>query len=198
MLAWLPMAAARTELMAGRPRVARELISTPLAAVRSQNLIHAEPQMTGILAQTNVRLGAADLAAQQADECWLALDRLVGQLRWALLLSIADVDARTTSRDGMSERLIGEADTARDAGATLFEAELLMAAARVGSPGAVSTRLTRVAPNIDGSLWTVRAQHATALVENDAGALRAVESTYRSMGYDGYADSLADALTANA
>ena len=68
MLAWLPMAACRAELMAGRPHVARELINTPLAAVRSQNLIHAEPQMQGLLAQALVRLDEADRAQREADE----------------------------------------------------------------------------------------------------------------------------------
>ena len=150
--------------------------------------------MLGILAQTTVRLGDPELAAGQADECWRSVDALVGQLRWALLLSVADVDARTTSRDGMAGRLIEEADAARDVGASLFEAELLMATARVGRPGSVADRLTQVVAHIDGSLWTVRAQHARALADEDEAALRDVESTYRSLGYDGYAESLANAL----
>ena len=160
MLAWLPMAAARSEMMAGRSRVARELISTPLAAVRSQSLIHAEPQMIGILAQSAARTGDIDVAVRQADECWAALDGLVGQLGWSLLISVADVRALTATRPEMIERLRAAADDARDAGASLMEAELLMAAARSGDAEHVIDRLDEVVTRVGGSLWVVRARHA--------------------------------------
>jgi hypothetical protein len=194
MLAWLPMAAARTEMMAGRPHVARELISTPLAAVRSQSLIHAEPQMIGILAQTSVRTVSVDQAVREADECWQALDPLVGQFSWSLLLSVADVAARTAPRPGLTERLVSEADDARDAGAFLFEAEMLMAAARVGIAEEVAERLLGVVGQVDGELWKVRGRHAAALAERDEAALREVEARYRTMGYHGYAEGVASAL----
>lgn len=194
MLAWLPMAAARAELMAGHSRAAEDLISTPLAAVRSQNLIHAEPQMVGIMAQARVRNGDTESARSLISGCWDALDTLVGQLEWSLLLSVADVSTHIGVRPGLVERLTDAADAAHDAGASLLEAELLMAAARVGAADVVADRLVTVASTIDGALWTVRAQHATALATGDVDALAAIGETYRTLGYDGYADGVAYAL----
>lgn len=193
MLAWLPMAAARSEMMAGHPRTARELISTPLAAVRSQNLIHAEPQMLGILAQTTVRLDDPDLARRQALEAEERVDTLEGQLRWALLLSIADVFVHLGPRDDLNRRLIDEASAASARGARLFEAELLMAAARSGAARSVCDRLGSLADEIEGDFWAIRARHAAALADEDLGEVDAIETSYRGLGYEGIADGLARA-----
>ena len=193
MLAWLPMAAARAELMAGRPRVARALISTPLAAVRSMNLIHAEPQMTGILAQTSLRTGLNAEASAEIEQCLQALEPLTGQMRWSLLVSIADVAARIGLDADLGPELLGAADDARAAGARLPEAELLMAAAKIGAVDGVE-RIDRLADRIEGTLWRIRAAQARALAESDEHALREIEVTYRELGYDGYADGVASTL----
>lgn len=193
MLAWLPMAAARSEMMAGRPRTARELISTPLAAVRSQNLVHAEPQMLAILAQTTVRLDDVDAARRQAIDAEARADVLTGQLRWALLLSVADVFVHLGPRTDLTERLLAEAAVAAERGAHLFEAELLMAAARSGDAASVAERLTALTALIDGQLWPIRARHAQALALDDVGELESIEHDYLALGYDGIATGVARA-----
>ncbi|MDJ0768507.1 MAG: winged helix-turn-helix domain-containing protein [Ilumatobacter sp.] len=189
MLAWLPMAAARSELAAGRARAARELILTPLAAVRSQNLIHAEPQMTALLAHANARLGDVEPAHRQAMIALESVDDLRGQLRWSLVLSVGEVLAAVGDSATALDLLLPNADEAHDVGAIVTEAQLLASAAMFGAAAEVVDRLDGLAPAIEGDIWPVRARHVRAIADGaDPEEFRRISSEYRRLGNNWLAD----------
>jgi DNA-binding winged helix-turn-helix (wHTH) protein/tetratricopeptide (TPR) repeat protein len=189
MLAWLPMAAARAELAAGRPRAARELILTPLAQVRSQNLLHAEPQMHALLAHANARLGDLESARHQASVSLESTAELQGQLRWALVLSLGEVLAALGERSTALDLLLPCADEAAADGAIVSEAQLLASAAIVGAATEVAERLERLVDGIEGTIWPVRARHVRALADGaDADEFDELAVAYRDLGCGWLAD----------
>jgi tetratricopeptide (TPR) repeat protein len=193
MLAWLPIAAARCELAAGRPRMARELIQTPLAAVRSQNLLHAEPLMTGLHAQAQAHVGEMEGARRDAEAAAAALESLDGQLRLAVAAQVSDVWLEFGELERSAELAIAAAGRAREIGNVVSEAELLGLAAAAGTAGAVVDRLAELTELIDGWLWPLRLRHVRALAAAQSGApdddeLGAVELEFRRLGYGRLAD----------
>jgi DNA-binding winged helix-turn-helix (wHTH) protein len=193
MLAWLPIASARAELAAGRARMARELIQTPLAAVRSQNLLHAEPLMTGLHAQSKAHLGEFAEARKDAAVAADALESLDGQLRLALAAQLADVWFEFGENARSIELAMAAAERAREIGNTLSEAELLGAAAYAGAAPDVVDRVEELSEVIDGWYWPLRLRHIRALAELAAGAggdreLGEIELEFRRLGYGRLAD----------
>lgn len=189
-LAWLPIAAARTELAAGRARMARELIQTPLAAVRSQNLLHAEPLMTGLHAQALAHLGEVDEARAAAVDAASSLESLEGQLRLALSAQLTDIWLEVGERDKAVELALPAAERAREIGNLLSEAELLGTAASAGAAREVVDRLEEVVGGIDGWLWPLRLRlvRAMAATPNDKRVLGDIELEFRRLGYGRLAD----------
>jgi hypothetical protein len=185
MLAWLPIASARTELAAGRPRMARELIQTPLAAVRSQNLLHAEPLMTGLHAQALAHLGEADEARAVAAGAAQALESLDGQLRLALAAQLSDVWLEFGELDKASELALAAAEQARQIGNVLSEAELLGTAAGAGAAVDVVDRVEELVAGIDGWYWPLRLRLVRALAApaTDDRELGEIELEFRRLGY---------------
>jgi tetratricopeptide (TPR) repeat protein len=193
MLAWLPIASARSELAAGRPRMARELIQTPLAAVRSQNLLHAEPLMTGLHAQSLAHLGELDEARAVAAHAAESLESLDGQLRLALASQLTDVWLELGEHDRSVELAIAAADRAREIGNRVSEADLLGTAACAGAASRVLERIEELGEMIDGWLWPLRVRLVRALAARDAGAgddreLGEIELEFRRLGYGRLAD----------
>jgi hypothetical protein len=185
MLAWLPVAAARAELAAGRPRMARELIQTPLAAVRSQNLLHAEPLMTGLHAQALAHLGEFDEARSAAAGAATSLESLDGQLRLALAAQLSDVWLEFGESDRAVELAVAAAGWAREIGNVLSEAELLGTAASAGAATDVVERVEELVEDIDGWFWPLRLRHVRALAGSplDDRELAEVELEFRRLGY---------------
>jgi tetratricopeptide (TPR) repeat protein len=194
LLAWLPMAAARVELAAGRPRSARELLTTPLAAVQSQNLLHAEPLMTALVARAELQLGDVEAAARRADLAAKGVEHLGGQLHFALVFALAEVWIETDQRERAREHLLGSAEAARSIGALVTEAELLGMAALSGAAPAVVTRIGELAEQIEGELWPVVRHHVEVLAGVDGGSdLSGVAEAYRRIGYVRLAELTASA-----
>lgn len=193
MLAWLPIASARSELAAGRARMARELIQTPLAAVRSQNLLHAEPLMTGLHAQSKAHLGEFDEARKDVAAAADALESLDGQLRLALAAQLTDVWLEFGENAKSIELAMGAAERAREIGNSLSEAELLGTAACAGAAPDVVDRVEELSEVIDGWYWPLRLRHTRALAAVAAGArddreLAEIELEFRRLGYGRLAD----------
>ncbi|MDX2378702.1 MAG: AAA family ATPase, partial [Acidimicrobiia bacterium] len=190
MLAWLPVASARAELAAGRPRMARELIQTPLAAVRSQNLLHAEPLMTGLHAQALAHLGDVDEARAAADAAATSLESLDGQLRLALAAQISDVWLEFGELDRAADLAVAAATQAREIGNVLSEAELLGTAACAGAASDVLTFAEDAVGRIDGWYWPLRLRHIRALAASPRvdRELAEIELEYRRLGYGRLAD----------
>ncbi len=179
---WLPLAAARVELAAGRPRGARELIRTPLAAVRSLNVLHAEPLMTAILAQSHAHTGDLEWARREARDLLSTADELDGQLRFSLLLPLADVWDALGEPERVRDALHDAAARARELRAVTSEARLLAAAASLGDAPEVADRLDELATQIDGHFWTTRARHVRTLAEGER-PTPDLELEYRRMGH---------------
>ncbi len=179
---WLPLAAARVELAAGRPRGARELIRTPLAAVRSLNLLHAEPLMTAIVAQSYAHTGDLERARREAGDLLSIAVGLDGQLRFSLLLPLADVWGALGEPERVLDAVHDAAARARQLQAVTSEARLLAAAADLGDAPDVADRLDELATRIDGHYWTIRARHVRALAEGGTPAPD-LELEYRRMGH---------------
>jgi tetratricopeptide (TPR) repeat protein len=193
MLAWLPIAAARSEIAGGRPRMARELIGTPLAAVQSQNLLHAEPLMTGLVAQASAHTGELDHARDEATRAAGSLESLDGQLRLALAAQLSDVWFELGETARAAELALAASERAREIGNRLSEAELLSNAAFAGAAPEVVGRLDELVETIDGWLWPLRARHVRLLASmaagsSDGGELGEIELEYRRLGYGRLAD----------
>lgn len=190
-LAWLPIAAARAEIAGGRARSARELIATPLAAVQSQNLLHAEPLMAGLHAQACAHVGDLDTARREASRAAESLEGLDGQLRLALAAQVSDVWFEAGDTDRAIELARGAAERAREIGNRLSEAELLGSVAVAGAASDVVARLEELVGRIDGWLWPLRLRHVQALAAAggpDSSELAEVELQFRRLGYGRLAD----------
>ena len=189
MLAWLPMTAARAELAAGRPRAARELISTPLAAVQRQNLIFHEPLMTAIYAQTFAHTGDLERARREVTPVESMIPGLDGQLQFALVLAAADVWTMLGDHDHALDLLRKVADRAGELGTVVSEARIRAAIAALDDASAEVERVEALASAIDGPYWSLRARHVRAMAEgHDVGP--EFELEYRRMGHNHLADLL--------
>lgn len=197
LLPWLPIAACRAHLAAGQARAARGLILTPLAAVRSQNLMHAEPLMTGFLAEAAARVGDHDVAVDRLEVAERSLPMTAGNLRWALSASLADASLEL----GDPERAVGFAvdagDEALDYGASSIAASLFTIAAIAGDATDMAKRIAPLVNGFDGPLWPVIASHVDALATGSGSdELLDVALRYRLLGYErlgGLAEAAAQA-----
>ncbi len=189
LLAWLPMAAARVELASGRPRAAREMLTTPLAAVQSQNLLHAEPLMTALVARAELHLGDAEAAARRADVAAEGLADLGGQLRFSLVFALAEVWIDTEQRERALEHLLPAAEEAAAIGALVTEAELSAMAALAGAADVTAERIGSLAGQIEGVLWPIVSRHVDVLADlGDPADLPSIADDYRRIGYVRLAD----------
>ena len=187
LLAWLPLSASRALLAAGRPADARSVIMTPLAAVRSQNLLHAEPLMTGVLAQATARLGDLDATRAQLDLTERSRSQVVGHMRWTLNRSIVDTLLVLGDLDRALEIAMADVDDAIGHGASGTAADLLMLAAFAGGATEAAERLHDLAGDFDGPLWPLRVRHVEALADRSGAALDGLAAEYRALGYEGLA-----------
>jgi DNA-binding winged helix-turn-helix (wHTH) protein len=188
----LPIAAARVELKAGRPRSARSVLNTPLAAVRVQTLRHAEPLMTALVARTHVALGEHADGLRRADEAAEWLTDLDGLPAFSLTRELAVVWLQTGRPERAADEAMRAADRAAEFGALLSEAELLSVAGASGRANEVADRLEAVTTELEGPLWALRARHVRALADGaDATELERIEAGYRELGETSLADDVA-------
>lgn len=187
MLAWLPLAASRVLLAAGNPRDARSMIMTPLAAVRSQNLLHAEPLMTGLLAQATVRLGDLDATHAQLELIERQRPQLVGHMRWTLTRSVADTLLVLGDHERAREVATADVDDAMSHGAVATAADFLILAALAGGAADVVDSIREVVGGFDGPLWPVRMRHVEALADGSSDRLDEIAAEFRQLGYAGLA-----------
>lgn len=183
LLAWLPLAITRALLNAGQARAARSMIRTPLAAVRNQNLLHAEPLMLGMLVESSLQLGDHADAENKFAICEQQLPLLVGNLQWQLAASMARAMHMLGERERAISIATGVADDAEHEGATAVAAILLAIAAVAGDAASLAGRLDALVDGIDGPLWPIIARHVQTLAGvGDAEILRDLAGDYRRLG----------------
>jgi DNA-binding winged helix-turn-helix (wHTH) protein len=196
MLAWLPLAITRALLNAGQARAARNMIRTPLAAVRNQNLLHAEPLMVGMLVESSLQLGDHADAQTKFAFCEQQLPLLVGHLQWQLAASMARAMHIVGDRDRAISIATGVADDAEREGATAVAAILLAIAAVAGDAAALTARLDTLVDGIDGPLWPIIARHVHTLAGGaDQEVLREIAGDYRRLGNERLAGAAESAVT---
>jgi DNA-binding winged helix-turn-helix (wHTH) protein len=178
---WVPLAAARVELAAGRPAQAEQLLAAPLEMARNLGLHHAERLLSTMSVMEAVAQGDLDRAEAASAVIVGALDESEGLPRYELLQATTHVTAALGDPDGAAATLIEAAGEAEATGMNLVAAEMLATAAQYGAAEAVAPRLAALAATIDGALWPVRVSHVRALA---AGAdLAPIVQQYEALGY---------------
>jgi DNA-binding winged helix-turn-helix (wHTH) protein len=191
-LGYAPVFASQIELLAGRPRAAANDLHYFLSTVQRDRFPHYVDAAETTLAQAEARLGRRDSFAWSVESGIEALDRLDGDQRW--VCAVAAAELATYLDDGPAVRavLADCATEASDRGATLREAEVLVALAALDPTGAVADQ---VAPSIDafsthvgGAWWLVRAQLVRALAAQSG--IGAALGAYRAIGYAGAVEAV--------
>lgn len=179
--AWEMTYRGRIALAQGKPATAQRLLTEAVAALHRHALDIPVSWCLSLHAEASALVGDTDTAAISAQR---ALDTVEpGYLAF-------DVDARRArawvsaaagrTSDSVAQ-LLDAADTASSRGQTIFELLTLSDALRLGEHS-VARRTADLADATDGPWTAAIGEHATAILENDAGLLESAASAFEAIG----------------
>jgi DNA-binding winged helix-turn-helix (wHTH) protein len=167
----LPVVATVLEFDAGRPRAASALIGALAGSSYLQRHPHLEPVIAGLSSVAALQLGDIDDAREHADRAAAGLPRVPRSMRWSVVALMAEAWA-PVDESFATGLAVPAADEAAAAGATLHEAELLVASAVCDPSGEraarVIERLERLTAAFDGDLWPLMIDRVRAVGAREA------------------------------
>lgn len=178
---WFCIHLARCALAQGRPATARQLAERALMNADMWGFEGLRPMANAVLAVSHCLLGNAAQSAAHADRTdplmtgygFLGPELSLGPA-WALVAGGDLVAARTV--------LISAADAAEQAGHVPVAAGLLHDAIRLGARTSEAIRLAALASATDSVLVAAKADHAQALIDDDASRLAASADRFEAIG----------------
>jgi hypothetical protein len=180
----LPVVATTLELDAGRPRSASALVGALAASSYLQRHPHLQPVVAGLSSIAALELGDVDAARTHADRAAAQLPQVPRSMRWSVVALMTEAWA---PRDELfaTGLVLPAAAEAAEAGATLHEAELLVAAAVCDPSGERATqvidRLERLTAGFDGDFWPLMTDRVRAV--GDPGAAPEVARRCDALGF---------------
>jgi len=179
-LMWLAHAQGRCALLSGRVETPRRWLGEALARCEANEIVGPSRLVLSALATAHAQAGDVSAATSVVDE----LDRVppfafvrpeheLGR-GWALAAGGDHVAARKVWRNA--------ADDAARTGHRSTEAWLLHEIARLGEPGAVSTRLSELADHCEGRFVSAYCAHASALAGGKSPQLLAAAEQFEEIG----------------
>jgi len=183
---FLPSIAALTEVSAGRPRAALEILYPVTQASARKDFPQYAAIARAIELFTRSLLPSERLDSAEWSDVFDETESLSGELRWLSRLSLAMILPQLKRVDEAPAMLDEVAESAGAAGAGIRVAEALTLSLTLGvaaEPESVIERLETVVARFEGRYWPARVAHARAAVHGDGVALDAVQREYVDIGY---------------
>ncbi len=180
-VAWFGVHLARCALIEGRPATARRLAERARGAAEAGGYDGLKPIAYSLLAMAHALLADAPASAAQAGQIDTGA-RGFGFFDAELALGRAWALAAAGEMPAARAALVAAGAAAEQAGHVPVAAWLLHDAVRLGAGKEAAARLAGLAAGTDSVLAAARADHAAAVVDDDAGRLAGSADRFEAIG----------------